>query len=388
MKVTNAPAAGVLARAAILFAALSALCLLLAGCGGAAPRASQASVAAASATTAASTTTASTTAASTTTAGRSPGSVFGRVLSNPEVAVAGGRLYVAWQVNQPGARIARFELAQAGQASGAVRATRLLPAGDLGPPLVAGGWLWITVSATASERLLRMNPVSLAVTADVTISGRSYQGFTGLGNDLAAAGGALWATSGGRLLRVSPRTGRVTAVISLPGANTSGAGASADGRILIVSEARDGVGAVQRRDPVTGALIASHPMLGVAAPRIGGIVDSGAWVAEPTGMMGYIERFSVTAMAPDPATQAEGTNGISVRVAGRLVWISQQGSPARDYCADPVTGRALRRVPLPQPDQDYVTAVTERYAYYLAPAGSGTGFYLRRLGVPAACLVG
>jgi hypothetical protein len=302
--------------------------------------------------------------------------------------VTGGRLYVAWQVNQPGARIARFELAEAGQASGAVRATRLLPAGDLGPPLAAGGWLWITVSTTANERLLRMNPVSLAVTADVTISGRSYQGFTGLGNNLAAAGGALWATSGGRLLRVSPRTGRVTAVVSLPGANTSGAGASADGGILIVSEARDGVGAVQRRDPVTGALIASHPMLGVVAPWIGGVVDSGAWVAEPTGMMGYIERFGVTAMAPDPATQAEGTNGITVRVADGLVWVSQEASPARGYCADPVTGRALGRVPLPQPDQDYVTAVTDRYVYYLAPARSGTGFNLRRLGVPAACLVG
>jgi hypothetical protein len=318
MKVTKAPATSVLARAAILFAALSALCLLLAGCGGAAPGTSQASVAAASATTASATTMA---------AGRPPGSVFGRVLSNPEVAVTGGRLYVAWQVNQPGARIARFELAEAGQASGAVRATRLLPAGDLGPPLAAGGWLWITVSTTANERLLRMNPVSLAVTADVTISGRSYQGFTGLGNNLAAAGGALWATSGGRLLRVSPRTGRVTAVVSLPGANTSGAGASADGGILIVSEARDGVGAVQRRDPVTGALIASHPMLGVVAPWIGGVVDSGAWVAEPTGMMGYIERFGVTAMAPDPATQAEGTNGITVRVADGLVWVSQKASP-------------------------------------------------------------
>lgn len=388
MKVTNAPATSVLARAAILFAALSALCLLLAGCGGAAPGTSQASVAAASATTA-SAMTASTTAASTTTAaGRSPGSVFGRVLSNPEVAVTGGRLYVAWQVSQPGARIARFELARADQASGTVRAMRLLPAGDLGPPLAAGGWLWITVSATASERLLRMNPVSLAVTADVTISGRSYQGFTGLGNDLAAAGGALWATSGGRLLRVSSRTGRVAAVVSLPGANDSGAGASADGRILIVSEARDGVGAVQRRDPVTGALIASHPMLGVVAPRIGGIVDSGAWVAEPTGMMGYIERFSVTDMAPDPATRAEGTNGISVRVADGLAWVSQQADPARDYCADPVTGRVLGRVPLPHPDQDYVTAVTDRYVYYLAPAGSGTGFNLRRLGVPAVCLVG
>jgi hypothetical protein len=180
----------------------------------------------------------------------------------------------------------------------------------------------------------------------------------------------------------------VTGVVPLAGANTSGAGASADGRILIVSEARDGAGAVQRRDPVTGALIASHPMIGVVAPWIGGVMDSGAWVAEPTGMMGYIERFSITAMIPDPATRTEGTNGIAVRVADGLAWVSQEASPARDYCADPVTGRMLGRVPLPQPDRDQVTAVTDRFVYYLAPASSGTGSDLRRLGVPAACRVG
>ena len=373
MKVTNAPATRVLARAAILFAALSALCLLLAGCGGAAPGTSQASTVAAAATTMS--------------AGRSPGSVFSRALSNPGVAVTGGQLYVTWQVSRPGARIARFELARAAPASGAVRAARLLPAGDLGTLLAAGGWLWITVSATANERLLRMNPVSLAVTADITISGPSYQGLTSNGSDLAAAGGALWATSGGRLLRVSPRTGRVTAAVSLPGANTSGAGASADGRTLIVSEARDGAGAVQRRDPVTGALIASHPMLGVVAPRIGGIVDSGAWVAEPTGMMGYIERFSVTSMAPDPATQAEGTNGITVRVADDLIWVSQEASPARDYCADPVTGRVLGRIPLPHPEEDYVIGVWGRDVYYAAPAVPDAGVNLKRVTVPAACQV-
>jgi hypothetical protein len=48
--------------------------------------------------------------------------------------------------------------------------------------------------------------------------------------------------------------------------------------MLVVSEANDsGVGSVQRRDPVTGALLASHPMLGVAASALAGIIDSGVW---------------------------------------------------------------------------------------------------------------
>jgi hypothetical protein len=369
----KAPMTGVLARTAILFVALSALCLLLAGCGSERPGTPPAIVAAASATTMA--------------AGGSPGGVFGRALSNPAVTVTGGRLYVAWQLSRDNAPTARFELVRADRATGAIEAGRRLAPGEPGPPLAADGWLWITTSTTAGERLLRMNPVTLAVTSNISISGRSYGGFMGEGSDLAAAGGALWATSTGRLLRVSPRTGRVTAVVPLPGADTSRVGASASGSVLVVSEAREGVGALQRRDPVTGALIASHPMLGVVAPLIGGVIGSGVWVAEPTGMLGYIERFGTAAMSPDPVTQAEGTNGLAVRVADGLIWVSQEGS-SRNYCAGPVTGRMRARLPLPDPDRDYVTAVAGRYVYYLAPGRSGDGSYLRRLGIPAACRVG
>jgi hypothetical protein len=379
MKVTNAPATSVLARAAILFAALSALCLLLAGCASQGPGPSPAKVAAASPVVA-------TTAAMS--ARGVAGGVFGRALVNPEAAVTGGRLYVAWQIDPPSTRVPRFELARAGQADGAIGAARRLPAGMPGPPLAADGWLWVTISTPASERLLRMNPVSLAVTADVTISGPSYAGLSG-GHDLAAAGGGLWATSGGRLLRVSPRTGRVAFAVPLPGADTSGAGASADGKTLIISEAREGNGALQRRDPATGRLIASHPLTGVVAPLIGGVIGSGVWAAEPTGMMGYVERFGTAAMSPDPATQVEGSNGIDVRVANGLIWVSQEdGNGSRDYCAAPVTGRILGRLPLPDPVQDDVTAVSARYVYYLAFARSGAGSYLRRLPIPARCRVG
>jgi hypothetical protein len=375
MKVTNAPVTTVLARAAILFAALSALCLLLAGCGSAGPAVSPASPATASATTAAVTKV-------------SAGGVFGRVLSNPVVTVTGGQLYVAWQLNRGDAPVPRYELARADPATGAIKAERRLPPGSAGTPLAAGGWLWITTTASASERLLRMNPATLAVTGNTGLSGRGY---TAGGNDLAAAGGELWAASGGRLLRVSPRTGRVTAMVPLASAATSNAdnsdvAASAAGTVLVVGEAREGLGAVQRRDPVTGALLASHPMLGVTAPLVGAVTGSGVWVAEPTGMMGYVERFSTATMAPDPATQVEGTNGINVRAGQGVVWVSRPGGPAGTYCADPATGRALARVRLPDPAQDYVIAVSSRSVYYLAPGGAG--FHLRQLRVPAGCRVG
>ncbi len=353
-------ARAVLIRAAILLVALAAACLLLAGCGestGAAPAKAE---------------------------GRTPGSVFGRVLSNPAVTVTGGQLYVAWQVNRASARVPRFELARADQATGAIEAAHRLGAGDIGTPLAAGGWLWVTISTSTDKRLLRMNPADLAVTGNISIGGSSYPGFTGMGGDLAAAGGALWVTSANRLLRVSPRTGTVIATVPLPGAYSSAVGAS--GAILVVSQADDsGLGSVQRRDPVTGTLIAAHPMAGVTAARIGGVIGSGVWVAEPTGLLGYIERFGTATMAPDPATDVRGSNGINVRIADGVAWVTEQVNPRHDYCADPVTGRMLGRLRLPDPGQDYVSAIAGRDVYYLEPAPDGAGFYLRRLGIPASC---
>jgi len=348
-------------------AVLAVACLLLAGCGSKGPGTARTAPAP----------TASGAAVS------SGGSVFSRPLSNPAVTVTGGQLYVAWQVNRASARVPRFELARADQATGAIEATRRLPAGYLGTPLAAGRWLWVTTTTPAGEQLLRMNPADLAVTGDIDIGSRFYA-WDG-GGDLAAAGGALWLASGRRLLRVSLRTGQVIAVVPLAGADTSGVGANADGSVLVVGEAHEGVGAVQRRDPVTGALVASHPMFGVVAPRIGGVIGSGVWVAEPTGMMGYIERFSATTMAPDPATDVGGSNGINVRIADGVAWVTEQVSSRHDYCADPVTGRILAHIPLPHPDRDYVSAIAGRDVYYLEPTPGGTGFYLRRLGVPARC---
>jgi hypothetical protein len=368
----------VLTRAVILLAALAVACLLLAGCGTGAPQAKAASPVLAPVSTAS-----AASAAMLSSAGAS-GTVFDRVLSDPAVTMTGGRLYVAWQVNPANARVPRFELARADQATGAIEAAHRLGLGYLGTPLAAGGWLWVTTSTAAGEWLLRMNPDDLALTGDISIGGRSYQGFTGGGDDLAVAGAALWVTSGSRLLRVSLLTGKVIAVIALPGAYSSGVGAGADGTVLVVSEANDsGLGSVQRRDPVTGALVASHPMGGVTAPRIGGIIGSGVWIAEPTGMLGYVERFSTATMAPDPTTDVAGSNGINVRVADGEAWVAEQVSSRHDYCADPVTGRVLGRIPLPDPEQDYVLAIDGPYVYYQAPADNG--FYLRRLGVPADC---
>jgi hypothetical protein len=310
--------------------------------------------------------------------------VFGRVFDNPGVTVTGGRLYVSWQVNPASAAVPQFELARVNQATGAVEATHRMSLGDLGTPLAAGGWLWVTTATSAGESLLRLDPVDLAVTGDLPVTGGSGAGI-GRGSHLAVAGGALWVAGGDRLLRAALTTGHVMATISLPGAYMSSVAANGNETVLVVSEANDGgIGSVQRRDPVTGALLASHPMFGVTAPALGEVIDSGVWVSEPTGMLGYVERFRTATMVPEAATDVRGTNGIRAVAADGLIWVTDYvGGARRNYCANPVTGRRLATIPLPDLDHDSLLAISARYLYYDVPATGG--FYLKRVPVPAAC---
>lgn len=114
-------------------------------------------------------------------------------------------------------------------------------------------------------------------------------------------------------------------------------------------------------------------------------MGAGVWVAEATGMLGYVERFALATMTPDPATDVHGTNGIRVRVADEVVWVTDMVAGAgRNYCADPDTGRVLARIALPDLDQDFVLAISGRYIYYVRWAGHGSA--LRAAAVPSSCL--
>jgi hypothetical protein len=249
MKVTNAPATRVLARAAILFAALSALCLLLAGCGRAgaaqapAPAQVQGSAEVASAIRAA-----------------GPHGVFGRALQEPHVTVTGGRFYVTWQ-NKTARNVPSTTLVPADRATGRIEAARTFGTGYISSPQAAGGSLWALL-ATSSETLLRMDPDTLAVTGKLPISNGQYLDSSGFGNHLSVAGGALWAVAGDRLVRVSPRTGKAEKVINLPGGFSTSMAGSSSGSILIVSVADSGGrGSMQRRDPAGTCTMPPRPSL-------------------------------------------------------------------------------------------------------------------------------
>jgi hypothetical protein len=358
----KAPMTGVLARVVILFAALSALCLLLAGCGSAKAAAAQPARAV------------------------TPVGVFGRVLDQPYVTVTGGRFYVTWQ-NQPKHNVPSTTLVRAGQATGKIEATRTFGTGSISSPQAAGGSLWALLAAR-QETLLRMNPVTLAVTGTLPISHGQY--LSSYGNHLSVAGGALWAVAGNRLVRVSLRTGKAEKVVDLRGGFSTSMAGSPSGSFLIVSVADSGGrGSLQRRDPVSGALLASRATGGVVAADVGGVIGSGVWAAQPTGMQGYVQRYRTSTLAPVSGTAVEGSNGVGAAVADGLAWILRAGPEADgNYCANPVTGKKLAAIPLPHPAQDDVIGIWGRYVYYTAPAGQGDGTHLKRVAVPAACRVG
>jgi hypothetical protein len=316
---------------------------------------------------------------------------FGQPLLWPQVAVTATGLYVAWQVSRPGS-VVRSELARVDAASGRVEAARRLGAA-FEQAVWAAGALWVAASTPAAETLLRLNPDTLKLT------GR-WQVGTGAGQHWAAqvlvvAGGGLWAAGGNRLLHLSLPGGTITASIALPGAASSDLSANAAGTVLVVGEADSGGrGAVQRRDPATGALLASYPMLGVSAPAVAGPTGSAVWISEATGMMGYVQRLDAATMTAEgsacrdgrtTSTCVEGTNDVTARLAGGLLWITQiAGGNARNYCADPVTGQQIAPIELPEPTQDEVLAITPHRIFYASP-GPGASQYLRQEATPSAC---
>jgi DNA-binding beta-propeller fold protein YncE len=253
----------------------------------------------------------------------------------------------------------------------------------------------VTGSAPAAEVLLRLNPDTLGVT------GRWQVGTGGWPRSaaqvLVVAGGGLWVTGGNRLLHLSLPGGTITASIALPGAASSDLSANAAGTVLVVGEADSGGrGAVQRRDPATGALLASFPVMGVSAPAVAGPIGSAVWVSEASGMMGYVQRLDAATMTAagsacreggTPNTCVEGTNDVTARLAGGRLWVTQiAGGPARNYCADPVTGQAIAALELPQATEDAVLGITPDRIFYAAP-GPGAEQYLRQEAIPSACRI-
>ena len=323
------------------------------------------------------------------TAARPPaaGGVFGRAFAGLDLTAAGGALYLRWDQQPPapeGAR-PRVVLDRVDPVTGQVTAQNMFSPGWVGPPVAAAGALWLTDSTAAGRVLLRLDPATLMVTGELRIPGEETPDAGDLGQQLAFAGGSLWADGGAQLLRIAPATVAVTAVVPLTaGTFSSRLGASPDGSTLVVSEMGTRSGAVQRRDPETGAVLASAAMGGPASASIGGVTGASVWVAQPTGNFGFVERLSLATMTPDHASDVSGTNAIRVLVAAGALWVTDYiGGTARNYCASAATGRVLAPLPISATTQARLLAVTGGYLYYAVPATGG--WRIGAVPVPAAC---
>jgi hypothetical protein len=313
------------------------------------------------------------------------GQAVAQAFGGPHVTITTAGVYLAWSLSPP-ASGARTELARINMASGRMEATRGLGAVSFDQAVAAGDSLWVATTSAAGETLLRLNPQTLAVTGRTRIGGGGNQGLAG--PSLALAGGWLWVDAGDRLLRFSVPGGRLTAAVPLPGAATSTVAANSSGTMLVVGEAnQNGTGALARRDPTTGALLhSSLPTLGIVAPAVGGVFDSGIWASEVTGNLGYVERFTAETLAPAPATRVEGTNDVTVQAGDGMAWVFPSGGgPGPSFCADPSSGRVLARVVLPQ--SDYILAVGPRQLFYAAPTPNGANDYVVTESLPTGCRI-
>jgi hypothetical protein len=327
-----------------------------------------------------------------------PTTIVGAVLRNPYLTSTGGGLYLRWDLRP---QIPSPEgLARVDPATGEILAANTSITDVMGAPAYAAGFLWITDSATDGEYLLRLNQQTLAVTGQVkvTTGNAPYTASYGGDSHIAFAGGLVWADGASRLIAVDPSTMAVQRAVTFKSANSFGGAiesdvtASSDGRTLVVSEANSGVGTLQRRDPVTGALLVSAPASGVIAPVLDGIVSDSLWISVPTGMMGYVARLDATTLQaagpPSPGTGSaidiEGSNGIQAHLWGGALWITNEaGGPQRNYCADPVTGQRRATSPLPDLNVDIPMTVAGQREYYELPTGDG--FEIHWIPVPAAC---
>ncbi len=393
------------------FAALLAAAVLLAGCSSTSAAARMRSSRLAGGASQATTSTSSSTASG---RGHSPGAggqpiraksshglLTWRGLAAPAVADTTLGLYLTSQVSPLGSAPIIDELARVDRATGDVVAQRRL-SGSFDSAIAASGSLWVTTTSRSpvgpgltSEVVWRLDPRTLAVRSRRQVT--ASKGLAGyVGGSMAVAGGGLWVTGGNRLLRLSLHAGQVVASVPLLGAASSDVASNATGTVLIVGEAASsGVGSIERRDPVTGALIATAPrVIGVVAPRVGGVIDGLVWVSEATGMMGYVQRYDLTPLAPAGRACSEGkntgscvggTNGIRASVADGLVWIAQAaGGPTRQVCLDPTSGRVLSSLPLA--GNDALVAIGIHHLYVLEPtAPTVAGQSVTQVPIPHAC---
>jgi hypothetical protein len=299
-------------------------------------------------------------------------------------------LYMAWSTSTLGT-VNLDELGLMSRSNGQVEAERSLQ-GALDSGVLYGGSLFVVTTAPSGVWLLRLDSQTLSLESRWHVAAASKPLSVG---SLAIVGKTLWVAGGDRLLRVSLSTNRPLVSLVVTAASRWSLATDPEGHALVVSASTaDGIARIERRDPLTGRLLASTPpLVTVDGFRLGGVYGDGVWTASPGGMLGAVERFDLMTMNPPRCASVgntdacvQGSNGISVLVSHGLLWVfgaeQAPGGPLNDYCANPTTGHVLAAVSI-QPNEDSLIAVGS-HLLYIADQGTGT---VSEEPVPRGCLL-
>lgn len=315
-------------------------------------------------------------------------------IAQPRVLVAGADLYLSWMTSHPGSGRApvREELARVDATSGKVRARRSVE-GQVVSALVDDGSLLVLVTSNG-EDLVRLDPTTLAETGHWRVGGASAPDLET--SAMVRAGGAVWITTGPELVRFTTTRWRVSSAIPIPGAADADLATTPTGSVLLLGEATGGgLGHIQRRDVVTGQLVAESPaLIGIARPGLTSVTGNDFWISEATGMMGHVEEFVLTSLTPTGTCRTGiytehcifGTNGLTARISAGTLFVTQEaGGPALNFCADR-DGRVLAQLRIPASDS--VLAVGRTVLFLLESPSPRSRTLVKELAIPRPCRAG
>lgn len=236
--------------------------------------------------------------------------------------------------------------------------------------LLAAGTLWVTTTNGTVTWLWRLDPRSLRVRSEEQLPASRFT--EGIAGSLAAADGHLW-VGNGLLDRVALRTGRVDRVVKPSHQGPVQVAADPAGRVLLATLGYEHPTYVARLNPDTGAPLSELTVpKSNSQPTLRGVVDGGAWIENTVDSKTSTWRISLSTLKPTKATTWEATaGGISVRTIDGVLWVTKPvGEGNLNYCADPVSGRPLARLPLLPGDSVFLTADATSFFYTDVPVNA------------------
>jgi hypothetical protein len=297
---------------------------------------------------------------------------------------AGGSLYLTHAVPADEHTEEIYDMTRLDPGSGRVLAVRrFLSAVE--SVLLADGSLWVTTSAGQMTSLWKLDARSLAVQSEVDIPTSRYT--EGIAGSLAVAGGHLWVAAG-TLDRASLLTGRVDRVVRSPYRGPVQLASDHAGRVLLASLGYEHPVYIARLNPRSGKLVTKITLpRSVSQPTIGGIVDDGAWIENTVGARTTAWRIDVTTMRATRTNAWPTSSGrILVQVLDGVLWVTQPLGPVNlNYCANPITGQPLARLPLLQGDSVFLAADAVNAFYTDVPVNAHS-VNLQRASIRHACV--